>query len=58
MTDWLYTFYLGLFGAWLAMTIYDTLFRWWQEGKADLKVEVLDNDDPQIPHVKPWRRLP
>jgi hypothetical protein len=58
MTTWLSTFYLGIFGAWLLVTLYDKLCLWWREGKADLKVELLEHDDPQIQHVKPWRRIP
>ena len=58
MTAWLTVFYLGIFGAWLACVIGDRLTLWWREGREDLKIELVDEDDPQMQHVKSWRRRP
>ena len=52
MSDWLAQWYLGLFGAWLAVKIYNKRVLWWREGKQDLKVEILEHTDPRIAHIK------
>ena len=44
--------------AWLAVTIYERLRLWWQEGKEDLKIEVLEHDDPELHNIKSWRGKP
>lgn len=42
MMDWLAEYYLGMFGAWLATVIVARLRIWWNEAKADFKIELLD----------------
>lgn len=48
MSNWLAQFYLGMVGAWAGVTIYERLCLWWEEGKADLRVETLDHEDPRL----------
>lgn len=58
MTTWFAQFYLGLFGTWLAVKIYNKLVIWWQEGKAEFKVEVIEESEVEIPQSRSWRRIP
>lgn len=58
MTTWFAQFYLGLFGAWLAVKIYNNLVIWWQEGKAEFEVEVIEDSEVETPQSRPWRRIP
>lgn len=52
MMDWLGEFYLGIFLTWLAVLAWDRLQEWWAEGKQDLKIDIVDHDDPIVQHVE------
>lgn len=56
MTTWLAQFYLGIFGAWLAVKIYNKLVIWWQEGKAEIQVEEIEHTDPTTLTIDHTRR--
>jgi hypothetical protein len=58
MINWLSQWYLGLFGAWLAVTVYDRLCIWWREGEAELVITEVEHDDPVVQRAQPWRRHP
>lgn len=51
LTNWLCQFFLGIYGAWLAHAIYERLCVWWQEGKAEITLEEVAYDDPQLQGV-------
>ena len=53
MSNWLAQFYLGMFGAWISVKIYEQLCRWWKEGKQDLKIEVLHPNDRTLEEYRP-----
>jgi len=53
MSEWIAQFYLGMFGAWLAVKIYARLCLWWEEGKRDLKIETVDPHDPTLKEYRP-----
>ena len=52
MMNWLAEFYLGIFLTWLAVSAWERLQGWWAEGKHDLKIEYVDQDDPMVQHVE------
>lgn len=58
MTDWLSQWYLGLFGAWGLMAIYEGLAQWWREGKQEIKIEEVEHDHRDVQRAQSWRRQP
>ena len=52
MTDWLTKFYLGIFLTWLAVVAWERLQGWWAEGKQDLKIDYVEQNDPMVEHIR------
>lgn len=52
LLDWTSVFVLGLLAMWMMQSVYAVLCAWWREGRQEVTVEVIENDDPQL---NEWR---
>ena len=55
LLDYASVFTVGFLIMWALHSVYMVLCAWWREGKRDVAVEVLEQDDPRLSE---WRRNP
>jgi hypothetical protein len=55
MLDWSSVFLIGLIGTWIMHSCFVVAGAWWRESKTDMKVELVEHDDPQLQDMKEWR---
>lgn len=48
MLDVSTVFLLGLVTTWMLHSCWAVFVSWWQEGKQEVTVEILDHDDPRL----------